>query len=464
MKARHVMALLAVAACWATPVAAACLQQESESNNTEATANASVCSGQAVTGSISSSTDVDWYSFDTSSTGDISISLSHASGADLDFYLYRSTGSYILSGQSRNNPETGIYRAAVAGKHYIKVVRYSGTGSYSLTTSFNGASGGGTTPPASCAYGARPSVPGGLKTYLLGANTDVCPTLTAGQGALLLMGGGTDVDAAFSNRVAPRIQKGNIVVLRTTGTDAYNSYLQGLTGAASVETIIVDTVTKANSAYVEWAIKSAEAVFLSGGDQSAYLNTWQGTKVQTAIQHVYDKGGVVGGTSAGDHVLSQQIYDPDGVSGAVSSEVVTNYCHSTVNISSNFLNFPLLANTLNDTHFKQRDRMGRSAVFQAKLGRTGRIIAVSEATSLFVTADGQGVVDGANEVYVLRADATTQYTQTVCGQPVVIKDLLRFKLLPGESYNLSSNTTLVTPIRISIDGRNTSFYTPTSPY
>ena len=464
MKARHVMALLAVAACWATPVAAACLQQESESNNTEATANASVCSGQAVTGSISSSTDVDWYSFDTSSTGDISINLSHASGADLDFYLYRSTGSYILSGQSRNNPETGTYPAAAAGKHLIKVVRYSGTGSYTLTTTFNGATGGGTTPPVSCAYGARPSVPGGLKTYLLGANIDVCPTLTAGQGALLLMGGGTDVDAAFSNRVAPRIQKGNIVVLRTTGTDAYNSYLQGLTGAASVETIIVDTVTKANSAYVEWAIKSAEAVFLSGGDQSAYLNTWQGTKVQTAIQHVYDKGGVVGGTSAGDHVLSQHIYDPDGVSGAVSREVVTNYCHSTVNISSNFLNVPLLANTLNDTHFKQRDRMGRSAVFQAKLGRTGRIIAVSEATSLFVTADGQGVVDGANEVYVLRADATTQYTQTACGQPVVIKDLLRFKLLPGDSYNVSSNTTAVTPIRISIDGRNTSFYTPTSPY
>ncbi len=332
------------------------------------------------------------------------------------------------------------------------------------STNSGSGNGGGTNPPASCSYGARPALPSNLTSYLQGGSADVCPTLTAGKGALLLMGGGSDVDAAFSNRVGPQIKGGNIVVLRTSGADGYNSYLQGLTSATSVETLLVDSVDKANSTYVEWAIKSAEAVFLAGGDQSSYLNAWQGTRVQTALQHVYDKGGVVGGTSAGNHVLSQSVYDPDGVNGAVSSEVVTNYCHNTINISTNFLNFPQLANTLNDSHFRQRDRMGRSAVFQAKLGSSGRIIAISEATSLFVTADGEGIVDGTNEVYVLRADAQTQYSQTSCGQPVVIKDLLRFKLLPSERYNLLDNSTTVTPIRVSIDGRNTSFYAPTNPY
>ncbi len=464
MKATMKAVALATLLSAAGHASAACLQQESENNNTEARANSGVCSGQAVSGSIGSSSDVDWYSFDTSSTGDISVSLNHASSADFDFYLYRSSGSYILSGQSSARPETGTYRAATAGKHFVKVSRYSGTGSYTLTVTFHGGSGGGTTPPASCSEGARPAKPANLTSYLLGSSSDLCPTLTAGQGALLLMGGGADVDAAFSNRVGPQIKGGNIVVLRTSGTDAYNSYLQGLTGAASVETLLVDTVAKANSAYVEWAIKSAEAVFIAGGDQSAYLNAWQGTLVQSALRYVYDKGGVVGGTSAGNHVLSQHVYDPDGVSGAVSSEVVTNYCHNTVNISSNFQSFPLLANTLNDTHFRQRDRMGRSAVFQAKLGLNGRVIAVSEATSLFVSADGQGIVDGSNEVYVLRADAQTQYSQISCGQPVIIKDLLRFKLLPGERYNLQNNSTTVTPTRVSIDGRYSSFYSPVNPY
>lgn len=322
----------------------------------------------------------------------------------------------------------------------------------------------GGTAPTSCSYGARPALPANLTSYLQGSSVDVCPTLTAGKGALLLMGGGADVDAAFSNRVAPQIKGGNIVVLRTSGADGYNSYLMGLTNAASVETLLVDTVEKANSDYVQWAIQSAEAVFFAGGDQSAYLNAWQGTKLPTAVQQVYNKGGVVGGTSAGHHVLSQSIYDPDGVNGAISSEVVTDYCHKTINISTNFLSFPQLTNTLNDSHFRQRDRMGRSAVFQAKLGPTGRIIAVSEATSLFVTADGQGVVDGVNEVYVLRADAQTQYSQTTCGQPVIIKDVMRYKLLAGERYNLLDNSTAVAPLRVSIDGRNASFYAPSNPY
>ncbi|MBU2428681.1 MAG: pre-peptidase C-terminal domain-containing protein [Gammaproteobacteria bacterium] len=460
--------LLGAVALLLSSNAHACLQQESESNNTEGTADSGLCSNQQVTGAIGSSSDVDWYSFDTTSTGNITVKLSHGSSVDFDFYLYRSSGSYILSGQSSSNPETGTYNAAAAGKHYVKVSRYKGTGNYQLTVTFQGATsgGGGTEPPptTSCSYGSRPAKPSGFTSYLVGSSVDNCPALTAGQGSLLLMGGGTDVDAAFSLRVGPQIKGGNVVVLRTSGTDAYNSYLQGLTNAASVETLIIDTAAKANSAYVEWAIKSAEAVFIAGGDQSAYLNAWQGTKVQAAIEHVYGKGGVVGGTSAGNHVLGKFVYDPDGVSGAVSSEVVTNYCHNTVNISTNFLNFPLLANTITDTHFRQRDRMGRSAVFQAKLGASGRVIAVSEATSLFVTANGVGVVDGANEAYVLRADGQTQYTQITCGQPVRINDLLRYKLVPGDSYNLSNNTTSIVPTRLSIDGRNTSFYTPASPY
>jgi cyanophycinase-like exopeptidase len=460
--------LLGAVALLLSSNAQACLLQESESNNTEATADSGVCSNQQVTGAIGSSSDVDWYSFDSTSAGNITVKLSHGSTADFDFYLYRSTGSYILSGQSKSNPETGTYNAAAAGKHLVKVTRYSGTGNYQLTVTFQGTAGGGggTEPPPTtgCSSGSRPAKPSGLTTFLTGASADTCPALTAGQGSLLLMGGGADVDAAFSLRVGPQIKGGNVVVLRTSGTNAYNSYLQGLTNAASVETLIVDTAAKANSTYVEWAIKAAEAVFIAGGDQSAYLNAWQGTKVATALEHVYAKGGVVGGTSAGNHVLGKFVYDPDGVAGAVSSEVVTNYCHSTLNISTNFLNFPLLANTITDTHFRQRDRMGRSAVFQAKLGASGRVIAVSEATSLFVTANGVGVVDGTNEVYVLRADAQTQYTQIVCGQPVRIADLLRYKLLPGDSYNLSTNSTIITPTRLSIDGRNTSFYIPAVPY
>ena len=462
MKALSLLGVVALLLCGN---AQACLQQESETNNNESTADGPLCSGVAVQAAIGSRTDQDWYRFDTAATGDISISLSHGNNADFDWFLYRATGSYIESGQSSDNPEAGSYVASPAGSHFVKVTRYSGSGDYQLTVNFNGT--GGTEPdpdpePENCNYGPRPSKPGGLSATILGSSGDVCVSLSSP--ALLLMGGGADVDAAFSNRIKPHIKGGNIVVLRSSGTAAYNDYLKGLTNAASVETLIVNTRTKANSDYVNWAIRSAEFVFIAGGDQSDYLNQWQGTKVQDALLYVYNKGGAVGGTSAGNHVLGQFIYDPDGVLGAISSEVVTDYCHPTINISNNFLSIPLLSGIITDTHFKQRDRMGRSAVFQAKLGSTGRVVAVSEATSLFVTADGNAVVDGSHEVYVLRADSQTQYQQTSCGQPVIINNLLRYKLLPGQSYNLLTNSTAVSPARLSIDGRSGNFYSPTNPY
>ena len=80
--------LLGAVALLLSSNAQACLLQESESNNTEATADSGVCSNQQVTGAIGSTSDVDWYSFDTTSTGNITVKLSHGSNTDFDFYLY----------------------------------------------------------------------------------------------------------------------------------------------------------------------------------------------------------------------------------------------------------------------------------------------------------------------------------------------------------------------------------------
>lgn len=328
-------------------------------------------------------------------------------------------------------------------------------------------------PSRGCNTPPRPEKPASLVSYFTGAPEDVCPRLRQGQGALLLMGGGPDVDAAFRQRVAPHIQGGNIVVLRTAGADGYNQYLYELTQAASVETLLVETREHANSDYVAWVIQAAEAVFIAGGDQSSYVKAWQGTRLISAIEQLYQQGGVVGGTSAGHHVLSQVVYDPGEVEGAISTEVVRDYCHPSIRLSPNFLNFELLGNTLNDSHVKQRDRLGRSALFLAKLDQNSenqsskkpaRVIAVSEATSLFVTADGEGIVDGAHEVYVLRADEQTRYRQTACGKPLVVDGLLRFKLQAGDRYQLRTDQTHIQPIRMSIDGRQPAFYSPSNPY
>ncbi|MFC3033289.1 cyanophycinase [Pseudoalteromonas fenneropenaei] len=442
-----------------TGASAACLTTETQSNDTEANAEQGLCSGVLVQGNIDSRTDLDWFKFTTTSAGTISLNLSHASADDFDWGLYKTTGSAVLSGASSANPETGSYQGD-AGDYFIKVSRYSGTGWYDLTVNYPTGSSGGS---GNCSYGTRPTKPGGLKAYLVGNTQDQCPSL-GNEAGVLLMGGGTDVDEAFSNRVKPHIQGGDVVVLRTSGTDAYNDYLLPLLNADSVETLIVDTASKANSDYVDWAIRSAEFVFIAGGDQSDYLNQWQGTKVQTALNHVYSKKGIIGGTSAGNAVQGQYIYDPDGLLGAISAEVVTDFCHETINISSNFLSTPILQGVITDTHFQERDRMGRMATFFAHLSNQKYAIGVSEHSALYVKESGTSVIDGTGNVYVVGKDSQTQFNQISCGQPVIIQNLLNYRLQAGDTFNLTTGASNVTPERLSIDGRNTNFYAPLNPY
>src|SRR6185503_5120378 len=120
----------------------------------------------------------------------------------------------------------------------------------------------------------------GFQAFIAGNPGDAQPSQSLSPG-LVLMGGGIDVDAAFQ-WMCQRAGGGDFLVIRTTGTDAYNPYIQQLCPQMdSVETIIITSITGANSAYVSTQIQNAEALWIAGGDQSTYVALWRGTAVQT---------------------------------------------------------------------------------------------------------------------------------------------------------------------------------------
>lgn len=441
----------------------ACLTSENESNDTESNANSGLCSNTTLAGSLRRN-DTDWFSFQVTEPGNIDISVAHNNNDDFDWHLYQSSGGAIAQGTTGSQPESGSYYASSTGTYFIKLTRYSGTGWYDLDVSFP--DGGSSNPGGNdCGYGNKPNKPSSLTSYITGSDGDSCNSLTTSNGAVLLMGGGSDVDQAFSNRVANHTGSGaDVVVLRTSGSDGYNDYLLGLMSADSVETLIVDTTTKANSDYVNWAIRSAEFVWVAGGDQSDYLNQWQGTKVQAAVQHVFDRGGVIGGTSAGMALMANSIYDPDGVAGAVSDEVVTDFCHETLNFSNRFVDVPFLDNSLTDTHFQERDRMGRAIVSLGHHSSQHFSIAASEATSLFINTNGDAVVDGSAEIYIFKETTRTNRATLQCGSAVNYQNVSRVKLLPGDSYNVNTHSHNGTQLDVSVNGNNSNYYSPINPY
>jgi cyanophycinase-like exopeptidase len=113
---------------------------------------------------------------------------------------------------------------------------------------------------------------------------------TATTGGTVLMGGSTDVDAAFQ-WMCDRAGNGDFLVIRATGTDAYNPYIQELCPAAnSVATLIIPNRTMASDPEVVSKILSAEALWIAGGDQSNYVNFWMGTPVQDAVNTLVGRG------------------------------------------------------------------------------------------------------------------------------------------------------------------------------
>ena len=66
---------------------------------------------------------------------------------------------------------------------------------------------------------------------------------------LILMGGGTDVDSAFQQHIKWSAG-GDFLVLRASGDDAYNSYIQGLGSTHSVATLLTKNRAAAEDPFV----------------------------------------------------------------------------------------------------------------------------------------------------------------------------------------------------------------------
>lgn len=465
-RARIVRAIGVTCLCclFATAPAAAQIAAESEPNNTESAADGPVGSGVRVSGSMSSRRDIDWYSFDVAGPTTIAISLGHATGRDFDWALYTSTGSAVAQGRSSAIPQAGSYAAPAGGRYLLKVTAHSGSGAYTLDVTYGSGGGGGGSDP-------RPAQPANLSNWITGNAANAARQPLNGP-ALLLMGGGVENDEAFSARAFPVANGGDVVILRTSGSDGYNAYLFNLVSGAtrpdSVETLLLDTRAKADSDYAEWVVRNAELVFIAGGDQSAYLNAWAGTRTQSALRAAYARGAVVGGTSAGLAVLGEFIYDPDGVAAVTSAEAIANPYRAGMQFSGTLLDAPLANDVITDSHFAQRDRMGRLLAFMARLRQDGAArvlgIGVDETTSLFIDRTGLGVADGDGAVYVVEERSDTQRAQVAPGLPLVYRNLRRTKLVAGQGFDFNDGVSTGTTTVISVDGRNATPLSPGNPY
>lgn len=230
---------------------------------------------------------------------------------------------------------------------------------------------------------------------IIGDSTNVVKPVTEG---MVLMGGGADVEAAFKWMIA-RSGGGDVVILRATGTDAYNSFVNSLGAVNSVETLLINSRELANDDGVAYIIRNAEMVFIAGGDQSDYMKYWKGTKTEQALNYLLnDKKAPVGGTSAGCAILGGFYYSGE-TGGVTSAQALANPYDTNVTLYNNdFLKAPYLQNVITDQHYLTRDREGRSVVFLGRIGKDfsaqAKCIAADERTAVCIDATGKAQVFG----------------------------------------------------------------------
>jgi cyanophycinase len=277
--------------------------------------------------------------------------------------------------------------------------------------------------------------------FRIGEKSDSTVTPSAGYA---LMGGGKDLDDAF-RWLCQKANGGDFLVLRAADDDAYNSYVNGLCKANSVATLIIPDRDAAQDPTVAEIIAHAEAVFIAGGDQAHYIRAWQNTGVQDALNTHIRGGKPIGGTSAGLAVLGEFVYGalndpPDGM--LASPEALKDPFTPQVALVRNFLNIPVLHDTITDSHFAKRDRLGRSLVFLARLIQDGwtqapREIAVDERSAVLIESDGSATLVGSGKgAYFFRPTRAPE----VCKKDVALSfgPISAYKAPTGSHFDLSS--------------------------
>lgn len=255
--------------------------------------------------------------------------------------------------------------------------------------------------------------------------------LTTANGAMVLIGGGgagpeNHLAAIFTRFIALAGGTSQPMVILTCATGnpqrqaARTAEFLSRQGATHLLTPLISTRAEADDPVNADLLRSAKAIYLTGGDQSKYLRVLNGTLCGEALRTAWESGcSVIGGTSAGAVVM-----------GDVMIATSYDWIMRRRGVPLVRHGFGLLGRgVLVDSHFGQRRRIPRMLNVVRRLpGMLG--IGLDEDTALVVDADGIGEVIGFSRVYFF-VQRKERIAQTILSEGQRF-DLRRMAVVNGE--------------------------------
>ena len=295
--------------------------------------------------------------------------------------------------------------------------------------------------PAPCGAQSTKSSGEGYTAYSLPAKHP--GPLSAPTFIAVLLGGHGDVDEATRDLCA-HSGGGDLVVLRATGEDDYNNEFHDVCPGNSVTTLVITSRDGAGAKFVAEKIHAAHAIFIAGGDQSNYVRFWTGTPVQEEINAAMARGVPIGGISAGLAVQGQFVFT-SMIDTITTPEALADPYGPLVTLSRDFLNEPGLRGIITDSHFSQRDRMGRSIAFMSRIIQDGwatsvHAIGIDETTAVVLEPNGHAKVLGKGAAYFMTLDHKPE--QCEYRKPLTVRgvEILRVHAGPDATFDFNTWT------------------------
>jgi cyanophycinase len=223
------------------------------------------------------------------------------------------------------------------------------------------------------------------------------------KGKLFIIGGGDRSDALMKQvlAVAELSKKDYIVVLPMSSEEPDSSFIFFKTQMVKLTSIPIvmlnfNAATAQNKVLTD-SVQKARLIFISGGDQSRFMNVVQNTPIKTAIQKAYENGSTISGTSAGAAVMSEKMITGNQKLQKEYSGTFDNIHYDNLETAEGL---GLLKTAVIDQHFLKRNRYNRllSALVEFPT-LTG--IGIDEATAIIVR-NNQIEVAGESEVIVVK--------------------------------------------------------------
>jgi cyanophycinase len=224
-----------------------------------------------------------------------------------------------------------------------------------------------------------------------------------------------------------------IVVFPTASGEAdtgqyYRDLLQDEYGCSHVSVAEVKSRDDAMQTVIRDQVLAADGIFFSGGDQRRITRALHDTPVGDAVVAAWQRGAVIGGTSAGTACQSDLMITGDG-----------DFTILTAGNVELWTGLGIFKGVIVDQHFVARQRQNRliSVVLEHPrlLG-----VGVDEGTAVWVRPDGTFKVLGTGWVMVLdAAGAEVQRSQQSDGKVALgVHSLVTHILLPGEVFDLTN--------------------------